>query len=276
MEIEGAVAVITGAGSGIGRATAQALSERGARVVVTDIDAERASSVASDLPEAISVEVDVTSVDDLCQARDQALATFGQVDIVVSNVGVLAVGNVEDIPLEAWEHVIDVNLFGAVRVNQVFLPALVEQGRGHLVYTASTGGLLPYGFDRLPYMASKHALVGMAQGLAIYLRPKGIGVSCICPAGVVTNILEQMTFYGDMTAPCGPNFPVAQADELGQLVVDSITEGTVLATTSPRVLEEVRALWADPEEYLRNHPVDAEAADPRMAEAIQALEERDR
>ena len=77
--------------------------------------------------------------------------------------------------------------------------------------TASTAGLFPYGYDRLPYVATKHAIVGLSESLAVYLRPKGIGVSCFCPAGVITNIVEQMTFYGERTQPIGPNFGVVDA-----------------------------------------------------------------
>ena len=108
---------------------------------------------------------------------------FGRIDVVMNNVGVLAVGAVEDIPLEAWQRIVDINLMSVVRSNLVFLPLLIEQGSGHVVNTASTAGLLPYGFDRLPYTATKHAVVGLSQSLAVYLRPKGIGVSCLCPAG---------------------------------------------------------------------------------------------
>ena len=77
----------------------------------------------------------------------------------------------------------------------MFLPGLLEQGSGHIVNTASTAGLFPYGFDRLPYTTTKHAIVGLSESLAVYLRPRGIGVSCFCPAGVMTNIMEQITFY---------------------------------------------------------------------------------
>ena len=115
----------------------------------------------------------------------------------MNNVGVLAIGAPETLPDEAWIRTIDINLFSIARSNRVFLPGLIAQGSGHVVNTASASGLLSYGFDRLPYVASKHAIVGLSEALATYLGPKGVGVTCLCPSGVITNILEGITVYGD-------------------------------------------------------------------------------
>ncbi|MET9382651.1 SDR family oxidoreductase [Streptomyces sp. NPDC002928] len=253
-ELHGAVAVVTGAGSGIGRASARAFARRGARVVVTDLDGARAQAVADELGEfgaaSISAACDVTDLDDLQFVRDLALERFGRVDLVMNNVGILAVGPAEDIPLEAWQRVIDVNLLSVVRSNLVFLPLLLEQGAGHVVNTASTAGLLPYGFDRLPYTATKHAVVGLSEALALYLRPRGVGVSCLCPAGVATNIVEQMTFYGKPAPPKGPRFPVVDAESVGELVADGVSENRFLLLTAQEAADELRELGADVDMYL--------------------------
>lgn len=251
IDLANAVGVITGAGSGIGRAAAHSFARRGSRVVVTDIDGDRAATVAAELgDQGVGARCDVTSVADLEAARDLALERFGRVDLVMNNVGVLAVGPVEAIPIEAWERTVDINLFGVVRSNLVFLPLLLDQGSGHIVNTASTAGLLPYGFDRLPYTATKHAIVGLSESLALYLRPRGIGVSCLCPAGVATNILEQMTFYGEPAPPRGPAFPVLDADTVGELVADGVSDDRFLILTAPEAADELREHGADIDAYL--------------------------
>jgi len=251
LDLTRTVAVITGAGSGIGQATAHALARRGAKVVVTDRDEERANTVAGEIGEAaVAVRCDVTNIVDLGDARDVALDRFGRVDLVMNNVGVLAVGPVEAIPLEGWERVVDINLMSVVRSLTVFLPGLLEQGSGHIVNTASTAGLFPYGYDRLPYTTTKHAIVGLSESLAVYLRPRGIGVSCFCPAGVMTNIVEQITFYGEPQLPRGPNFGIVDADTAATLVVDGVAAGRFLIVTTDEVEGELRERGNDLEAYL--------------------------
>ena len=121
--------MITGAGSGIGRAAAHSFARRGARVVVTDLDGDRATAVAVELGDpAVAAACDVTSLSDLEAVRDLAVERFGRIDLVMNNVGVLSVGRVEDIPLEAWERAVDVNILGIVRSNLVFLPAMLARG----------------------------------------------------------------------------------------------------------------------------------------------------
>jgi len=215
--------------------------------------------VASELGDAaVAAACDVTSLADLEAARDVALDRFERVDLVMNNVGVLAVGKVEDIPLEAWQRIIDINLLGIVRSNLVFLPLLLAQGSGHVVNTASTAGLLPYGFDRLPYTATKHAVVGLSEALALYMRPQGVGVSCLCPAGVATNIIEQITFYGEPHPPRGPAFRILDADEVGELVADGVTADRFLILTAPEAADELREHGADLDAYLtaRTEPRD--------------------
>jgi NAD(P)-dependent dehydrogenase (short-subunit alcohol dehydrogenase family) len=129
--IDRSVAVITGAGSGIGRATAVALAQRGAVVCVSDIDGQRAKAVATEITRlggrAVGTRCDVTSDDDVAALSATARSSFGRVDIVMSNVGVIAKGLPLEIPMDAWSSIIDVNLLGTVRVLHAFLPALLER-----------------------------------------------------------------------------------------------------------------------------------------------------
>jgi NAD(P)-dependent dehydrogenase (short-subunit alcohol dehydrogenase family) len=258
VDLKSAVAVVTGAGSGIGRASAMAFAGRGAQVVVTDIDEDRATSVAAEIGEgAVGARCDVTSKGDLEAARDLALERFGRIDLVMNNVGVCAAGDPLAIPMEAWERLVDVNLLSVVRSNEVFLPLLLEQGSGHVVNTASTGGLLPYGWDRLPYTATKFAVVGLSEALAIYLRPKGLGVTCLCPAVTATNMFEQVTVYGEMTVPSSPGYPSMPADVVGEMLADAVEANRFLVVPLPQALEELREKVADIDAYLdwRSEPL---------------------
>ena len=115
---------------------------------------------------------------------------------MVNNVGVLTNGLPEDIPVTEWQRILDINLMSVVRSNAAFLPLLLDQGSGHLVNTASFAGLFTYSYDRLPYAATKAAIVQISEGLAIYLRPKNIGVTLLCPGPVLTNIAAAVPTFG--------------------------------------------------------------------------------
>lgn len=255
LDLQGAAAVLTGAGSGIGRATAIALATRGCAVVATDLDADRAEETARLAKEAgadaVGLRVDVSNQADLEAARDLCLDRFGRLDVVMNNVGILTMGPAEALPLEAWQRTLDLNLLSIARSNLVFLPHLIEQRRGHVVNTSSASGLLAYGFDRLPYVASKHAIVGLSEALALYLAPKGIGVTCLCPSGVITNILEQITVFGEPTAPRAPQHRLVEPDAVGELVAEALVAGSFLVVTEPDIHEELRARAADPEAYIQ-------------------------
>ncbi len=252
--VEGAVAVLTGAGSGIGRAAAHALARRGASLVVSDIDPGRAESVAKEIRDlgglCDGLACDVTKDEDVGSLAESTRREHGRVDIVMSNVGVIALGDPLDIPLDGWSSVIDVNLLGTVRVLRAFLPSLVEQGSGHVVTTGSTAGLFPYAYDRLPYVATKAAVVALSEALALYARPRGIGVTCFCPAGVITNIVEQIRTYGPPTAVQPPQIPLISAEEAGELVVQGILENRLLVLSDPMADAMVHQHVADREGFL--------------------------
>jgi NAD(P)-dependent dehydrogenase (short-subunit alcohol dehydrogenase family) len=256
LNLNGAVTVLTGAGSGIGLATAVAFAERGASVVVSDLSETRVVDVVEQITarghSVIGLPVDVTAERDLETLRDTALERFGRIDLVMNNVGVLAIGAPETLPDEAWMRTIDVNLLSVARSNRVFLPGLIAQRSGHVVNTASASGLLSYGFDRLPYVASKHAIVGLSEALAIYLGPKGVGVTCLCPSGVMTNILEGITVYGNAAStPRAPEHPIVTAEEVGHMTADAVETGRFLVVTAPEVHDALLERAKDIEAYIR-------------------------
>jgi NAD(P)-dependent dehydrogenase (short-subunit alcohol dehydrogenase family) len=111
---------------------------------------------------------------------------------------------------------------------------------------------LSYGFDRLPYVASKHAIVGLSEALATYLGPKGVGVTCLCPSGVITNVLEGITVYGDATStPRAPAHPIVTAEQVGKLTADAVEGGRFLVVTASEVRDSLLARANDIEAYLQ-------------------------
>ena len=253
-DLEGRVAVIFGAGSGIGAATARAFAGAGIHVVVADIDADRALAVVDELEtigvEGLACQCDVTRAENLEAVRDAALERFGRVDIVMNNVSVIAAGAFTDIPWSEWERAIDVNLLAYVRSLQIFVPLLIEWGDGHIVNTASTAGLYPYTADRLPYVATKSAIVGLSEALALDLVPRGVGITCLCPGPVATNIFEQMRFYGDATRVRPPALPILDPEVVGEMVLGAVRAGTFLLVTHPEVHDILVRRATDPEGFL--------------------------
>jgi NAD(P)-dependent dehydrogenase (short-subunit alcohol dehydrogenase family) len=255
LDLQDTGAVVTGAGSGIGRAIATEFSRRGARVLVTDVNDARAETVAGEIGAeggtARWQHLDVTVLDDFVAARDRCLAEFGRVDVVVNNVGTMVAGRPEQIPADEWARLLDVNLLGIVRSNEVFLPLLMDQGHGHVVNTASTNGILVYSYDRTPYAASKAAVMMLSQQLFVYLRRYGVGVSCLCPAGVMTNIVEQLRPVGEQLPLRAPHLPLVEADVAGTNVADAVESRTFLVLTAEEVREELRRKGDDLDAYLR-------------------------
>ena len=222
--------------------------------MIADVDIERARAVEHDARElgveAAAVRCDVTSDADFAALRDITVERFDRVDIVMNNVSMIPIGRPETLPMDAWQRTIDVNLLSVVRSLHVFLPILLEQGSGHIVNTASTAGLFAYAFERLPYSATKGAVIAMSEGLALYLRPKGIGVSCLCPGPVATNIGEQITFHDQMPINSPLDLEVLDAAVVGDLVVDAVRANTFLVLTHHEVHEILVRRAQDPEAFL--------------------------
>jgi NAD(P)-dependent dehydrogenase (short-subunit alcohol dehydrogenase family) len=239
----GSVTLITGAGNGIGRSLAGALARRGALVVVTDVDGAAAARTCQLITAAggaaWALTLDVTRAEHYAAARDFCLDRWGRIDRVVNNAGLVALGLPENLPLSVWNRTVDVNLLGIVRSNEVFLPVLIGQGNGQLVNTASTSGLFPYSFDRLAYVATKAAVVAMTEALALYLRPQGIKVSCICPAGVRTTMVERMTHHGPQLPMGKPALPVVMPDDFAEHIADALAADEFLICSVPEAFEAV-------------------------------------
>ncbi|MET8757749.1 SDR family NAD(P)-dependent oxidoreductase [Lentzea sp. NPDC004782] len=235
------VAIVTGGGSGIGRATARSLARRGACIVVADVNAETADAVVAEITgaggQAAGVRCDVGEDAAFDELRRFALDRFGRVDVVMNNVGVLTRGRPEFLPVAEWQRIITVNLMSVVRSNAVFLPLLIEQGHGHIVNTASFAGLFTYAYDRLPYAATKAAIVQISEGLRLYLHPQGIGVTVLCPGPVKTNVLSTLRSFGPDIETRGPGdqFALLEPETVGEQVAEAILADTFMLYTHPQV-----------------------------------------
>ncbi|MBI4260157.1 MAG: SDR family oxidoreductase [Actinobacteria bacterium] len=199
MELRGAVAVVTGASAGIGRATAWALAGAGARVAMAARRAERLEELRGEIEarggEALAVRCDVTEVADLEGLRDAVMERWGRVDALVNNAGVPGSGPLADASLEEAERVIAVNYLGVVRATRVFLPILLDQGSGHVVNVASVAGR--FGLPGASvYSSTKHAVVGFSESLHFEVEPRGVRVTALNPGFVRTEGFPQRGLPG--------------------------------------------------------------------------------
>ena len=195
MKLQGRTAVVTGAASGIGRATAQALAERGVRVFAADID-EKGLADFSGHPQIQAVPCDVadpSSVQALCHL---AQSEAGGIDIWHNNAGIGVGKPAEDMSIEDYHRVLDINLRGVIHGVHAVLPGMLTSGRGIIVNTASVLGLVgtPYS---AAYCASKFGVMGLSRSLDAELSPRGVRVLAICPGLVDTEIIQR----GDVRVP---------------------------------------------------------------------------
>ena len=191
-------AVVTGAGSGIGRALARRLAAGDARVVVNDIDAAAARAVAEEI-DGVAVAADIGTADGVASLITAARDHLGQIDLYCSNAGVAAVGNgAGPAAVEAdWQRSWDVNVMAHVRAAGHLLPDWLARGDGQMVITASAAGLLTM-LGTAPYSVTKHAAVGYAEWLAATYQHRGVKLHCLCPQGVRTSMLDETGRAGDV------------------------------------------------------------------------------
>jgi NAD(P)-dependent dehydrogenase (short-subunit alcohol dehydrogenase family) len=195
MELAGKTAFVTGGASGIGLALGQAFAQVGMNVMLADIEGTALTAAVKRLSDqgltnVCSVTCDVTDPVSVEEGAEATYKAFGAVHVVCNNAGVGGGDRIDDISVEDWRWVLDVNLMGVVHGVRTFLPHIRGHGQGgHIVNTASMAGMIG-GLGFSPYSASKFAVVSMSEGLAMQLAPLDIGVTVLCPGFVRTRILE--------------------------------------------------------------------------------------
>jgi NAD(P)-dependent dehydrogenase (short-subunit alcohol dehydrogenase family) len=192
VELAGRVAVVTGGGSGIGRAMVEAFARERATVVVADIDDNASAAVVASVRarggEALGIRTDVSDLASVQALAEATFQTFGKVHVLCNNAGVALWGGLESATHRDWQWVLGVNLWGVIHGIESFVPRMIAQREsGHIVNTASMAGLVASRGLGV-YNTSKYAVVGLSETLAKDLRPHGLGVSVLCPMGVATRI----------------------------------------------------------------------------------------
>jgi NAD(P)-dependent dehydrogenase (short-subunit alcohol dehydrogenase family) len=191
-DLTNTVAVVTGGGSGIGRALARALAEVGADVAVADIDAGAARDVAREVEllgvRALAVEVDVADRGSVDALAARVTSTLGPTEVLCNNAGVFVMGPITEMVVDDWAWIISVNVMGVVHGVHAFLPTMLERGAGHILNTSSVAGL-GGGAGSAVYSMSKCAVLSITESLHAELVPKGIGVTALCPGNVSSRIL---------------------------------------------------------------------------------------
>lgn len=229
--LSGKIALVTGAGAGIGRATALKFAEEGARVVVSDIDAdggaETAEMVRKAGGEATFIRADVSNAVDVDAMVAHAVATYGRLDCACNNAGIegLVVPMVDQTE-ENFDRIISVNLRGVFLCLRAEIAALLKSGGGAIVNLSSVAGLI--GFPGLsPYVASKHGVNGLTKNAALEYAKNGIRVNSICPGGIDTRMLDSLADQAsggsasasEMMAPLHPLGRIGTGDEVANLIV---------------------------------------------------------
>lgn len=204
IDLAGKVAVITGAGSGIGRSSAQLMARHGARVHVADLDGVAAEIVAAEIGAtgggAVAHTLDVADPVAVEALAEAVFSAEGGVDILHNNAGIGHAGNIEATTIDDWQRVITVNLLGVAYGVQAFVPRMLAQGRpASVINTASMAGIVPTA-KMAPYCASKFGVVGLSEALNAELSTRGIHVSAICPGVIDTSIIATGVMRGDLAA----------------------------------------------------------------------------
>lgn len=223
--LEARVAMVTGAGRGIGRAIATKLARAGAKVVAADIDLSHAQGTSEMIMEqggvCIAVRADVTQIDSLNTLLEKALETYGKVNIMVNNAGVMYRTRIFDISLDEWEKTIKVNLTGAFLCIKAVLPGMKEQGFGRIINISSSAGRSVSTLGGAHYTSSKAGLLGLTRAVAKEVGPFGITVNAICPGLIDTEMARKTTSPGELQDFLD-SFPIDRIgtpEEVGDLVV---------------------------------------------------------
>jgi len=241
--------VVTGGAGGIGQALARRFAHEGARaVVVADRDGAGAQALAQEIG-GLGVEFDAGREDGVKQLIATATDANGPIDIFVSNAGVGGMGGGPEVPDESFDEAWRVNVMAHVWASRALLPAMLERGEGYLINTASAAGLLTQ-VSSLVYSVTKHAAVALAEWLAIEYVDQGVRVSCICPQGVRTPMLERGMQEAAAAAALSAG-GLIEPEDVAEAVMAGIREERFLILPHENVATFMARKGTDPERWIK-------------------------
>jgi NAD(P)-dependent dehydrogenase (short-subunit alcohol dehydrogenase family) len=259
VRLAGKTAIVTGGGGGIGGAIAERLAAEDVRVVVADIDGPAADAVAAKINEAhpgaaSAAAGDVADEECIRALIDQAASTFGPVDLYFANAGITGTRGLEATE-DVWDHVIDVNVRAHIRAAKQLIPDWLERGEGYFVSTASAAGLLTQ-IGAPAYAVTKHAAVGFAEWLSVTYGNRGIRVSCLCPMGVDTKLLNAGRSSEDPSRSAASRAVTSAGEvlapsQVADVVIEALDDERFLILPHERVLEMFRQKGSDYDRWLR-------------------------
>ncbi len=248
MELTDRHVVVTGAGSGIGRACARAFADEGARVVIADLNAEPAEAVAAEIG-GLAIRTDVSRQVEIVELVRRAREAGGPIDLFFSNAGIGGPSGGPEAPDDELQRTWEVNVMAHVWAARAVLPEMVERGEGYLLSTASAAGLLTQ-VSALAYSITKHAAVALAEWLSITYSDDGIKVSCLCPQGVRTPMLEMALEDPVGAAPLLAG-GLLEPEEVADAVVAGLRDERFLILPHEDVAQYMALKGAQPERWLK-------------------------
>ncbi len=243
MHLQDKVIIVTGGAHGIGRALCRRFANEQPRgLIVADIDFESAHAVANE-SHGVAVKCDVSLEQDVKNLIEQAQSTFGSVDLFCANAGIAMSGGAE-LTNDEWQQALQVNFLSHLYAVRALIPSMLERGSGYFLHTASAAGLLTE-LSSAPYSVTKHAVIALAEWVAITYGKQGIGVSCLCPQGVKTRMLQ-----GDHPVVDMLHETALEPQQVADCVVEGLASEHFLILPHPEVAEYFQRKAGDYDRWL--------------------------